>query len=255
MQTDKIVFSNSWEFFPCYVNNQPFSIRFDRAVESLESSVKENYPHTLVLTIHASESDEHGLPTPSALERINNIDDKFSAGAYDIRLIGVITGGGCSRFVFCCDNKAQAEFENVLETLLGDSINDTAFECKVFDNDNFAYYDKAVAPNSYEWQWIMNRHICTNLEKDGEAFKRPRNIDFFCIFDSDQHIDETVKKLKQQGFKETDRNKAENGEYNISLTLTGIPKFEWINGITADILDTLSNTDGRFDGWGTAVFR
>jgi len=248
-----MVFSDLWEFFPCIVNEQPFSIRFDTAVGSIDNETRVNYPNTLVLSIHANETNEEGFPTASDMERINAIEDNFSCGAYDIRFIGVITGGQCVRFVFACSNEAQAADEAVVAALLGNNAQTTSYDYQMLANDDFKYYYTVLAPNRYEWQWIMNHKVCDNLEKEGEAFKIPREIDFFCIFTSEQHIQDVVEKLTAQGFKACGCEKTEQGEYSLSLTLVGIPAFEWINGITADILDVLEGTDGIFDGWGSPI--
>lgn len=253
MSADMMVFSNSWEFFPCTVNEQPFSIRFDTAVASLDNETRADYPNTLVLSIHANETNDDGFPTAADFERINAIEDNFSSGAYDIRFIGAISGGGYIRFVFCCDNAAQAEAEDVAAALLGGNLQTAVYDFQMLANDDFKYYYTILAPNRYEWQWIMNRKVCDNLEQEGEAFKTPRDIDFYCIFDSEQHIQGVAEKLEAKGFKECSRDKTDDGKYSLSLILAGIPSFEWINGITADILDVLDGTDGIFDGWGSPI--
>ena len=249
--TSNLTFSNHWEYFPCRINDNPFSIRFDTAVANLDEETKAKYPHTLVLQIYANEVNENGFPTPAERDRINNIEDNLIGGTYDIRFMGVITGDGRVRFAFCYNGDAEAE--NIIQTLLGDNLDTVKFEYGVFPNDNFTYFYNALVPNIYEQNWIMNRHVCTNLEEGGETFQTPREIDFFCYFASEQHIQDVVEKLKLQGFVEANREKTERGDYSLHLTLEEIPAFARINEITADILDLLEGTDGYFDGWGSPI--
>ncbi|MCL2564869.1 MAG: DUF695 domain-containing protein [Defluviitaleaceae bacterium] len=253
MNKDKMFFSDSWEFFPCNINNQSFSIRFDLAVGSLDDETKAKYPHILELSIYPNEVTGEGFPTPAEFGNINKIEDSFSCGHYDMRNIGVITGGDRVRFIFCCDEKAEKEAENMVKILLGDNANNIKYSCKIFSDDNFLYYHNTLAPNIYEQSWIMNRHVCTNLENQGDAFKILREIDFFCYFASEKHIENVAKELIKQGFKEISREKTEEGDYSLQLTLEGIPNFEWINEITANIIDLLKDTDGYFDGWGSPI--
>ena len=253
MNSAPLTFSDLWEFFPCNVDNRQYSIRFDTAVESLDKETKLHYPHILELLVYANEVNEQGLPTPIERDRMNNIEDNLICGDYDIRLIGVITGGGCVRFIFCYNGEAEAE--NITQTLLGDNWYTVKHEYKVFLDNNFGYYYNTLAPNTYERNWIMNRHVCTNLEKDGELFQTSRKIDFFCYFVTEQHIQSVAEKLEQKGFSEVSRNKTEEGDYLLELTMEGIPTFAWINEITADILDVLEGTDGDFDGWGSPIHR
>ena len=247
------VFSDFWEFFPCTINEQPFSIRFDTAIGSLDSETRAKYPNTLVLSLHANETNDEGFPTVHDMARINAIEDGFSSGGYDIRFVGAISGGGYIRFVFCCDNAAEAVAEDVVATLLGSNIETAAYDFQMIKGDDFKYYYSVLAPNRYEWQWIMNRKVCDNLTKEGEAFKTPREIDFFCVFDTDQHIRSVIDKLEAKGFNKFERDKTDDGKYSLSFILAGIPSFEWINGITSDILDILDGTDGIFDGWGSPI--
>jgi len=252
-EESKILFSDSWEFFPCTINNQPFSIRFDCAVGNLDAAAKANYPHVLELSIYPDYVTEGGFPAQGEFANINNIEDNFSCGSYDMRFIGVITGGSKVRFVFCLSEKALTEVENVVKTLLGERIRTTEYDYKTIANDNFAYYHNTLEPNIYEHSWIMNRHVYTNLENQGDDFKTPREIDFFCYFASDKHIQGVADKLVVKGFKEVSREKTEEGDYSLQLIFEGVPNFEWINEITADIIDMLEGTDGYFDGWGSPI--
>ena len=253
MRKEPLTLSEQWEFYQCDINNQPFSIRFDTVIESLAESVKKLYPHIIELLIPFIESKENGFPTRSEMERINKIEDSFYPGAYNVRLIGAITGGNCSRFVFCCGG-TDRDVENIIQTLM--SVNKSIkFLKKAFMNNYFQYYNDVIAPSAYEKSWIMNRHVCDNLKKNGEAFSAPREVDFRCYFAGIQYIQDVANKLCEQGFVVRDQEKAENGEYLLDFTLEGIPSYDWINGITNGIIDILDGTDGYFDGWGCLIVK
>ena len=251
--SNQINFSDAWEFYPCNINDKPHSVRFDTAVARLEESEKKQYPHTIELLIPYIESTENGFPAPSDKERMNRIEDGFYGGDYTVRHIGVITGGDCSRFVFCCDGTDE-DMGHIIKTLMGEN-RDIKFRHRVFMNDHFGYYENMLAPSLYENNWIWNRNVCTNLEKSGEAFKEPRDVDFFCYFASTQHIQDVSDKLCGQGFRELDRGKTEHEEYSLHMVLECIPTFDSMNGITRGILDLLKETDGIFDGWGSPILK
>jgi len=248
-------FSDKWEFFPCYIDNKPFSVRFDTAIEKLDDETKNKFPHILELAIKVRDVRENGLPTHAELERINKIEDKFSIGNYDIRFIGAITGGDSVRFVFCCGSDVKDSPKSIVHDLLGSGFIKPKHDYKFLANNNFKYFYNTLAPNPYERSWIMNRHVCTNLEKGGDDFKTPREIDFFIDFKSEEFIESVAEKLTAQGFSEDSRNKAESGNYSLQLTLKGIPTHDWINGVTSDIISLLEGTDGYFDGWGCHIHK
>jgi hypothetical protein len=248
MEQKKLCFSEQWDFFPCHVDSTPYSIRFDSGVMKLEESEKEKYPHTIELIFSYLESHENGFPTQSEAARINAVEDDFSCGGFNVRQIGAITGGGRSRFAFCCSGTDE-DIEKIISALLGkNSV--LEYEKNIFKNDNFNYFYSMLMPNVYENNWIMNRKLCFQLEQHGETFTEPREIDFYCDFDSIEHIQAVADKLNEQGFKEVSRNQTEDGGYSLYLILEGVPEFNWINEITAGIIDLLDGTDGYFDGWG-----
>jgi hypothetical protein len=114
-----------------------------------------------------------------------------------------------------------------------------------------------LSPPHYEDNCIKNRVHCDCLTESGEAFKEPREIDFYCRFSDTQHIQRIVDKLAgdfmEYAFREVDRKKEEDGEYGLQFTLQGIPSLIWIHEITCRIIYSLEGTDGYFDGWGCLV--
>jgi hypothetical protein len=253
MGSNNLTFSEKWEFFPCNIEDQSFSVRFDTAVEQLDEDARAQYPHMIELLIPFIEAKENGFPAQAEMERINQIEDDFSCGAYPVRLIGILTGGHCSRFVFCC-NGTDEDIENMIQTLMGENQN-IEFSHRAFLDDNFGYYENMIAPSLYDKNWIMDRQVCDNLSRDGEAFHEPRDVDFFCYFGSAQYIEKISDTLCGQGFREVIRQERDGGEYLLHLSLEGIPSLPWINEITSGILDLLEGTDGYFDGWGSPVIR
>jgi len=221
------------------------------AVSELADDMRAQFPHTLELLIPYIEATEAGFPTRTEMERINKVEDGFSCGNHSIRLVGVMTGGSCSRFVFCYNGTDE---DAVIQTLMGANAN-IEYHQQVFKDDNFGYYDNMIAPSVYDHNYIMNRNVYSNLEKHGETFKEPRDIDFFCYFASTQHIQNIADKLSAQGFREADRHETEDGQHSLHLVKEGIPTLPWINEVTTEIIDLLENTDGYFDGWGSPALK
>jgi len=242
------VFSNEWQFFQRNIGGWPVSVRYDMAVGHLAEDARKLFPHAIELTIPYDEANENGFPTKAEMERVNAIEDGFSGGAYDVRLIGVLTGGNCSRFVFCWGGE-DGDVANIIQTLMG-VHREAKHVPKVLLNDNFGYFDRVVAPDAYEKNRIMNQAVCDNLQKHGEAFNAPRTIDFYCYFASEQHLHVVAEKLCAQGFIKGNIGKTEQGDYGLHVTMEGVPNLDWINEITEGILNLLEGTDGMFDGWG-----
>lgn len=254
-QTFVTGFGDNWKYY-MYDIETPFHICYDTTVKQLPEDVLKQYPNTLVLEIPFTEKNEDEYPPKSEMERIYKISENMPCGNYHIRMIGIIVGVNCGWIALCCDIKA-AKVKKLISTLLHGS---GCTACKYeFSNDNFDYYNMVLTLPLYENNWTMNRTSCENLTKQGEAFKKPREIEFSCCFSSTQHIQRITEQLEtrlsEYGFNEISREKAENGEYWLRFTLDGIPSLLWINMITCGIIHLLKDTDGYFDGWGCLVIK
>ena len=241
-------FSEHWDFFRRDIDGWPVSIRYDMGVRLLAEDIRAQYPHTIEFTVPYAEPTESGFPTKPEMERVNQIEDDFSCGTHNIRIIGVLTGGNCSRFVFCFSGTAE-DVDSIVQTLMGPHPG-TNFTHKVFLDDNFSYFNSTIAPTAYEINRKMNRLVCENLANHGEIFETTREIDFFCYFATEQYVQAISEQLCSQGFREVHRGQTDQGDYGLHLVFEGIPVLDWINEITDGILNLLEGTDGHFDGWG-----
>ncbi|MCL2169878.1 MAG: DUF695 domain-containing protein [Defluviitaleaceae bacterium] len=246
-------YTDNWDFYPSRLANLPYSVRYDTGVEHMDDITRARFPHTLELIIDAMIVETNGFPVDAEFKRINTIEDNFSTGKWEIYLMGIVTGGGSVRYVFCLTNDAAEDADEIVEHLMGDAIHDK-HDFKLFIEDRFGYYYEYLYPNEFERSWIANRHICNQMHLDGEKFVMPREIDFYCTFESTQHMSIAAAELLKMGFKEHSRSANVNG-YVLRFTIFGIPDFNWINAVTTRILELVHHSDGEFDGWSCPVLR
>jgi len=241
---DPIAFSNKWDFYLCKKPDLNYFIRFDISLLNLPEEERAKYPHVIELRVPYERE---------RMDLLNAIEDRFSPGGYDVRLIGALTDNSFRHFVFCYAG-TRADTDKIVEKLMGASES-VEFYFEVFTDDNWNYYDKILAPNAYERNWMANNHLCRNLEENGEAFEEPREIDFYMYFSSEAHVQDVADKLSEKGFATAARDRAENGEFMLHLTLEAVPAFKYMDELTDEIIDLLDGTDGYFDGWGCPVVR
>ena len=247
IQNENLNFSDNWDIYFSERDGAHF-VRFDTSVGNITEDVKKQYPHIIELQVPITD-----LYDPSETARLAKIEDNFSHGSYDVRFIGALTYNDSRSFVFCCGG-AEADINSIIKTLMSANKN-VEYSFEVFLNNNLRYYDEVFAPNVHERNWMSNRHLDDAMRNQGEAFKKPREIDFFWWFDSDRHIAEISDKLCEKGFKELHREKAEDGKYSLHLVLNDIPEFNRMNKITSELIDLTDGTDGVFDGWGCSVVK
>ena len=103
--------------------------------------------------------------------------------------------------------------------------------------------------------WKRDRSICETLEQNGDLLTATRKIDFYIHFKNEADVDSVGEKLLAQGFIEASREKSENGEYKLIMTLEATPDLNNINKVTSGILSVLLSVDAVLDGWGCAVIK
>ncbi len=107
----------------------------------------------------------------------------------------------------------------------------------------------------YHTNWTNDYNVCDILVQNGDHLIIPREIDFFIYFKKESDMGNVAEKLLEQGFAEMSREKTENGDYGLSLTLNMVPDMNDINMVTSGILSLLENIDATFDGWGCTVVK
>ena len=243
-----LTFSDNWDFYLCKKEDLNYFIRFDIAILELSESERAKYPHLIELRVPFERDD---------MERLNAVEDNFRLGSYNAKFIGALTddseGHRYRHFAFCYSG-TRDDADAIVETLMSKSAN-TDFYFEVYLDDNWKYCDNILVPNQKERNWMIDNHLCRNIEQQGEAFTKARPIDFYMYFETEKHIQSISDKLSEQGFVEAYRGKDDAEEYLLHLTLSAIPTFNYMNNITESIVDMLEDTDGYFDGWGCPVLK
>ena len=250
---DLLEFIETAGFYLTIMDDPVCSIRFFSGMEASIEEVRKKYPHTLELTIPFIETMDDGFPSQTETARINQIEDSFITGSYDIRQIGVITGDGCVRYIFCFAG-SKNDLKKIVKVLMRKHKR-VEFSTIVGWNDQLWYYEHILKPNIYERNWMINNSQCSQLKNDGEAFQTIREIDFCCIFSSSKHMQAMTEQLREQGFHEIRNEEIETSKHMLQFVLNEIPSFEKINEITNEIIYLLEGTEGYFDGWGCPVYK
>ncbi len=244
-------FGEAWEFYPCTISDASYSVRFNVDVLQLSAEQRDGFPHTVVVTL-AYESRTDGFPAPGEFDRINRIEDGFTLRQDSLRHVGVLTGQGTMRYVFCGRGEPDALEENGRHLMSG---HDGGFSVQVFPDDNFGYFDTLLAPGPYDWNWIKDRQVCESLEQHGDTLTDSRQIDFYIYAPSQASLDTVVAELEGLGLVEAGRNQGEDGRFGVELSVNAVPDLRQINDLTVAIMNVLEGTDATFDGWGCPVLK
>jgi len=250
-------FSNNWNAYSATSasGDIDYLISLDMEIDNLSEETKKQYPHLFQVNVpHLKKTKDRIVGSKKELARLHAIEDGLSCASDDVKYVGKITGENTTAFVFYHNGfEEEDEFEQLIGELMK-HVKSNEYTYWRNLNDNFSHYEDCIAPGIYSRQQILNRVQCASMESMGDSLTKPRSITFSFIFNSATHIDKIANDLCEKDFRESRREEAEDGKYQLELILEGYaPDLEDINAITDYIISILEGTDGYFTGWNCPI--
>lgn len=93
------------------------------------------------------------------------------------------------------------------------------------------------------------------LEKTGEKFDEPREIDHLAYFREQEKAEAFAGVLKNRGFtvEAVSAPDSENQHFSVAFKRVDTPSFEAIDDIVLPLFNLAREYEGHYDGWGTTV--
>ena len=93
------------------------------------------------------------------------------------------------------------------------------------------------------------------LEKNGEKFDKPREIDHLAYFYQQEKAEAFAGVLKNRGFtvEAVSALDGENKYFSVAFKRIDTPSFEAIDNIVLPLFNLARQYEGHYDGWGTTV--
>lgn len=238
---NKIILSDSWEYYPVTLNEDLAIIRVDLlAKQTLPEAI-----HTHYIRI-GYDAEENGMPTPDEVLRLNEIEDQIEAkllNIEDIYHVGTILSQGIMDLFYVSENTHQ--WSETVHSFFA-NIQHVA---NSFENDQYSLYDTSLYPSIYDFNTIKNRNLCMQLEQNAISPEIERPIDFYFSFDNKPSVNDFIQTLNPK-FEIVNVDESDDHKFILQINLTLPPTFANMNALTAHLLKSVLEFDGQFDGWG-----
>lgn len=123
------------------------------------------------------------------------------------------------------------------------------------DKDWGGYFD-FLYPSPQQFQSIQNRRVIDQLEKGGDKLTKPREVDHWIFFKSDNERANFLTKIKTEGFTIVDKDYDKKlGALPYRLHIKRVDKVDWnsVDDYVIHLWKIATECNGDYDGWETSV--
>jgi regulator of RNase E activity RraB len=245
--------SKDWDFFTCRVDDQPASILVDLAL-AREAPVSR-------LPLMAHVTVEMNAPRPDGFSSKEEAD---TLAAIEDALDGALCADESAVYVGRCTSAGRRDFfyyaavgagweERVAKAMEPFPAYD--FDSGARPDAEWMTYREFLYPSPMDHHRIMNRRVCFQLEKAGDALQKEREIDHFAYFPTAETRASFVARAKDLGFEWRDSGDSEKpgDKFAAHLVRADVPSFANIDAVTLPLFELAQEMGGNYDGWGCNV--
>lgn len=252
-----IEIKEDWGSYRCgaFACDLPAVIRVNLALSDVD--LTSNYPKRLQLQVLMKQSDANGFPTMEEGETLCQVED---AVVDIIEKHGDIPAG-----VVKCDErmhifayaKNESGYADEISEMMAFNFPDYAYTFAAFEDQDWKMYFKALYPDLYEYQSIVNNRLIAQIQRAGDTMA-PRVLEHSVLFKSKEKGEAFLAKVMEDGFQKLESESYEgseaiNAEYLYQLVVGRKDDFENIDEIVWYLMDAAEEFDGDYDGWGCSA--
>ena len=245
-----VITTDHWEYYPCQFEDESVgSIFYNHGISEIIEELEATQCIRFRLTLN--EPTEEGFPTDEendVLEDIAQELDKF-VHEHNGNFFGHVTNQGTVVFYTYAnaDRDASVRFLKQIEKQFGYEMDVTAEE----DPDRGRYWED-LFPDPFSWQLLNDIKVTQQLEEAGDDLTKPRLIDHFASFASQDSLQSFSNWATSEGFEIEKADADENGaRLEVKFTREDAPELGNINPITFGIREKCIDLEGSYDGWET----
>ena len=244
-----------WEIYTTYVDEKPAVILVDFGVSKVAPVA--SMPQLVWLWIHLKSPDSEGFPSEDEDMSLNEIEDAVTDAFEDskTRYVGRVTSDGRREFYFYTSD--PVEFRRVTEESMK-AFSGYMSEIDDADDPEWTHYWNVLYPGAEDFQQINNAHEIGRLQREGDSLTRPRPVDHFANFKTEENRTEFAIAAGALGYETvSQKENPEESEYpfNIGLLRTDPVDPETIDEITFELFELAEKHDGLYEGWTSPVVK
>lgn len=224
-------------------------------IQSAEVSEEERLACPYVVTFALPyRAIPNGFPPDRELTRVARIEERIKRKLEPIGHVhvGHITGRGQMLVVFYCRSAIQGPV--TVKSGLFSKITVIA-ECR--RDDAWSFFEENMVMTDEEFHRARNAPLLRNLKKEGDIHTRPRTVDFFAVFPSEDARATFIAEISARGFSFTDEQvrTLDDGTAVIEFVKDTPIDEDTMAAICGELHELAFQAGGEFDGWATPMVK
>lgn len=244
-----------WDFYLTNIDDKPGSIMVDLGLASV-APVHDMETVVWVSVKMNSPNKENGLSTSEELETLGQIEDflvEKLRRKHNCIYVARATTDGNRDFYFWFGNTTLYD-KTISETMVQFPKYTYHFGTKV-DKEWKSYFE-FLYPLPQQLQSMQNRNVVEQLEKNGDKLTKPREVNHWIFFKSENDQATFIKKIQADNFKiELQEFNKSLGEFPYKLRISRFDKvgYEDIDEYCIHLWQIAKECNGDYDGWETSI--
>ncbi|MBN2191324.1 MAG: DUF695 domain-containing protein [Polyangiaceae bacterium] len=253
ISTPAAAIPDEWEFYLCRVDDAPASILLNTWYG--DNSPIDGAATLYWCTIAMLHPTENGMGDSSESEALKVVEDRVGEWAMQRGLffVGRMRSGGIWQLTYYGAPGIEAELKAKVKEVLGGPKRKMTVGAK--PDPGWSYFHDFLWPDAERLQWMKDRKVVEELEKNGDPLVQSRRVDHWVYFSTATDRDEFVEAAKQAGFALADVGDAPSGDTRLAARLyrTESVELDDIHAVVMSLHELARDHRGEYDGWETSV--
>lgn len=207
------------------------------------------------ITLKLRQPNEHGLTAPEEYPAICKIEDDITDAlvARGAVMVGSVTGHGQFSLIFYSPD--TQDYDKIIDGIMK-SYGGYEYSYHSEADPEWEAYLRFLYPDAYEYQFIVNRKIWTQLEQQGNLHEVERAVDHWLHFPTADDVKAAASEAEGLGYTILALEQVSDGsEYphqlNISRHNNTLPNE--IDEYVHELMVLAEKNNGCYDGWGCVL--
>jgi regulator of RNase E activity RraB len=242
-----------FDFYLAPLSSGPLAVNIDMA--AAEHAPLSSHPKRLSLRVTLKQPRSDGLVSREEYDALCAVEDALIAAlgrACDALYLGrVVTGGQAYLTFYLPESAADRAVEAAARDVKGVYGIGLSFE----SDPTWQFYFETMFPDPYQRAAMGSRAVLIQLEENGDDGARPRSLDHFAWFGSQEQAVAAATGLSGLGFQVDPPRQPDSSApiWSLAFHREDALSEGRIDAVTADVVELVLAQEGEYDGWGCPV--
>jgi len=216
------------------------------------------FPFLLETGVHLINCTGDGLPSKAEFDKLYKISDKIKAvidAAAKNKLVGTFSYQ-CERIDYYYLGDTGA-IRQKIEAVYKSAFPRYKYSITIRKDENWEAYLTFLYPNDETREYMENEKVILNLTKAGDNLSKPRQVDHWLYFKTEDDRSKFVAYCSNEHYKIEGKNFLKDATLHYQLQISRVDNVDLssISKITILLRKKASELNGSYDGWETIVIK